>query len=188
MALTVDYSMENWRMIIGYEGLYEVSDEGSVRRVAGPDSRGRNRQQRVLRPAVDPHGYLCVALSKNAQMHTFRVHRLVAVAFLGPRPDGLEVNHKNGDKRHNAASNLEYITNEANQQHAVTNGLKASGERNGAARLSRADIDAIRRLRNDGASRAEVARRFGISHLDYVTRITSGKVWQSASYLPPEGP
>jgi hypothetical protein len=183
----IEPAAEEWRAVAGYDALYEVSSEGAIRRVAGPDSRGWMRQQRVLRPALDPYGYLCVALSKSGRMRTFRVHRLVVVAFLGPRPSGLEVNHIDGNKRNNGAINLEYITNEANQLHAVAHGLKATGARNGHAYLSIADVAVIRQLRSDGASRADVAQRFGIPHLDYVTRITSGKVWQAdalAPYLP----
>lgn len=172
-----------WRAVEGYKGLYEVSNDGRVRRVAGPDSRGHHRQQREMRSAVDGPGYRIVALCKNGKMRTLRVHRLVARAFIGPCPAGKEVNHKDGDHFNNSDGNLEYVTNAENQAHAVRIGLKARGERNGSAKLSESDIAAIRALRSSGVSRADVAQRFGIKHIDYVTRISSGKVW---AYLLPE--
>lgn len=99
---------EIWRDAPGYEGLYEVSDRGNVRRVGSSTN---------LSPEVN-HGYHRYNLSKNNQTKHHRAHRLVAAAFL-PNPEGKpQINHKNGDKTDNRVSNLEWVTQSENQRHS----------------------------------------------------------------------
>ena len=110
---------EEWRAIPGYEGLYEVSSEGRVRSLdrvisctrsdsAGPF--GRDLQGRELKQSTDRTGRLSVNLSRNGRARKRRVHTLVAEAFVGPRPEGLEVCHGDGDPSNNRVSNLRYGT------------------------------------------------------------------------------
>ena len=106
--------MEEWKNIIGYEGLYEVS---SYRRVRSLNryveySNGRIclHKGKVLSPAKNRYGYLAVVLSCNGKQKTITVHRLVAQAFL-LNPDNLpEVNHLDEDKTNNSVDNLEWCT------------------------------------------------------------------------------
>lgn len=111
-------SME-WRDVPGYEGLYEVSDEGDVRSVRRSGASGG---------FMSPHnnkGYLRVGLRKNGEAQKkFFVHRLVAEAFLPPVPGKHFVNHKDGDKRNNKPDNLEWCTTSENQKHAYQIGLQ----------------------------------------------------------------
>lgn len=104
--------MEEWRPVVGFEELYEVSNLGQVRRTA-----------RLLRPSYNERiGYPSVTLVpfRGAQKVTRSVHRLVAAAFIGepPSPEH-HVNHKDGDKGNAEAGNLEYVTVLENIQHAV---------------------------------------------------------------------
>lgn len=148
---------EQWRDAVGYEDIYSVSNLGRVRR----DKACQGTQAgRVLKAKLNPRsGYLQVNLWKEGEMKTRRVNVMVARAFLGPCPEGHEVNHKNPVKANNRVSNLEYVTNLANMQHAIENGLTASGVRHGSkthpesvrrgeavatARLSTAQVYAIR--------------------------------------------
>lgn len=101
--------MERWASIIGWEGLYEVSDLGNVRQIG----RGKRRVAgQVLRPHLRPDGYKSVILSerKKGRRHQMLVHRLVAAAFLGPCPVGFYVDHIDGVRSNEAAVNLEYVT------------------------------------------------------------------------------
>jgi len=111
---------EAWRPVVGYEPLYAVSDKGRVKRVA--TGKG-SREGHVLRPALNHKGYPMVGLSKAGKLRAFAVHTLVALAFLGPRPEGLQINHKNGRKNDNRVENLEYVTPRENIRHAIRLGL-----------------------------------------------------------------
>lgn len=165
-----------WRPIQGYEGLYEVSESGAVRRLAGVDSLGRPRRERMLRRTDDGRGYLVVSLSKNDRAKVYRVHRLVARAWLGEAEDGHVVNHIDGDKRNNHRQNLEYCTQQANDRHAVEHGLKACGERHGLARLTAARAEQMRQRFVVVPNKMQVGREFGVSART-VQRVVEGKSW-----------
>lgn len=101
---------EVWISIFGYEGLYEVSNIGRVKSLHRKYSPGN----RILKFNLHPKGYYAVALCKNNTMKTYRTHALVALAFLGPRPKGLGIDHINNQKTDNRADNLEYVTQREN--------------------------------------------------------------------------
>lgn len=106
--------MERWRDIPGYEGLYQVSSLGNVR-----------RGERIKKPHTDHGGYLTVWLSKNAKMKCLKVHRLVAQAFIPNPDDKRTVNHIDGNKKNNGVENLEWATHSENIIHANKTGLRA---------------------------------------------------------------
>lgn len=121
---------EEWRSVAGFEGLYEVSDQGNVRRSGKAAQHGNGygggaRLGRVLKPQVVNGGYLVVQLWQDGRPRTCLVHSLVAVAFLGSMPEGQEVNHKNGNKLDNTPGNLEYLTRSENNLHAYRTGLRS---------------------------------------------------------------
>lgn len=111
---------EEWRPVRGHEGHYEVSSLGRVRSVARISS-GKAFAGKVLSQITNQKGYKKVNLWVDKQRTTRFVHRVVAEAFL--EGDGETVNHKDGDKTHNAASNLEWATNRQNVHHALAAGL-----------------------------------------------------------------
>lgn len=125
---------EEWRPVVGWEGLYEVSDAGQVRslprRVRGGGGSHAIRGGRVLRQSSDDQGYRTVSLS-NSGTHTGHVHRLVLEAFAGPMPDGLEVRHLDGNPANNARTNLAYGTGAENwadrRRHGTGNWALARG-------------------------------------------------------------
>ena len=121
---------EKWKPIVGYEGLYEVSNMGSVRSLTRVvdfrDRAGKMNQRvikgRVLKPQKQRTGYLHVGLSKDGKVTLFRVHRLVAVAFID-NPKGLyEVNHIDEDKTNNRADNLEWCDHKYNNNYGSKKG------------------------------------------------------------------
>lgn len=103
--------MEQWKQVIGYEGLYEVSDQGRVRsadRVIKHPRAGtvmRKSQIMSLTPSGQS-GHLTVKLSKDGKAQTKWVHRLVAIAWVGPPLTGCEVSHKDEVSTNNVVSNL----------------------------------------------------------------------------------
>lgn len=113
---------EEWRFVAGdfRQWQYEVSSLGRVRR----EDTGR-----IMTGFVDEHGYARVGLSRNGTRRSIAVHRLVAMTFLSgfDSQKGLaeqQVNHRNGDKLDNRASNLEWVTCRENHHHAFRNGLR----------------------------------------------------------------
>lgn len=101
-----------WKDIKGYEGLYQVSDDGHVRRIL------KGGRTKILKNR--PNGkYFTVCLSKKCEKKAFAVHRLVAETFLDNPMGKREVNHKDGDKHNNDANNLEWVTQRENLIHAM---------------------------------------------------------------------
>lgn len=124
---------EEWRDVVGYEGLYEVSSRGRVRTVGSIRERSGSRgsltvHERIRKPHLTPKGYHRVQLSKDGVARNHLVHVLVAQAFIGcpDESDADQVNHKDGFKSNNCAENLEYVTQSENMLHAYEHGLKTS--------------------------------------------------------------
>lgn len=118
---------EEWRPVTDYEGVYEVSNLGNVRSITRsvPAGGGRMRlaEGRVLSIYMPPNHYGKVRLKSDGVGSTKNVHRLVAEAFLGPCPDGMEVCHRNGDRYDNRAENLRYGTHSSNQLDQAEHGV-----------------------------------------------------------------
>lgn len=106
--------IEIWKPVIGYEGLYEVSNIGRVRKI-NYRRQGRTKLMK-LQLSV---GYYCVGLCKDGKKKLFRVHRLVVMAFIGPIPKGMVVNHINENKLDNRVENLEIVTQAQNLKHGT---------------------------------------------------------------------
>lgn len=115
--------IEEWRSVVGYEGLYEVSSYGRVRSVDRyVKSKSESywlRKGKMLSPAKDKNGYLKVNLSCNGKNNIIRVHRLVAQVFI-ENPDNLpEINHKDEDKTNNSVDNLEWCDRKYNNNYGT---------------------------------------------------------------------
>jgi len=109
--------------IKGYEGIYQVSNEGNVRRVY------KNGKTKVLKPYTAGNGYLVVGLSADGIRSQQYVHRLVLGAFLANPKGKATVNHENGDKTCNKLENLVWMTHSENMQHAYDSGLRKKGKK-----------------------------------------------------------
>jgi hypothetical protein len=109
---------EIWLPVNGYEGIYSVSNLGRVM---------NSKTRRILKPAKLSHGYCNVSLRKNNKTKHFRVHRLVAMAFL-PNPFSKEsINHKDFNKENNSLSNLEWCTQKDNVRYSMHSGRFKNG-------------------------------------------------------------
>ena len=145
---------EEWRSIEGYEGQYEVSSYGRVRSldmyVKSCYGSYRLRKGKILSPGIRPDGYLVVSLKYKM----FRVHRLVAQAFI-PNPDNLpQVNHKDEDKSNNRVDNLEWCDSKYNNNY-------------GTARI-RAKETAIKNGYFTGLSKKEYMKKYNQDNKDKI--------------------
>jgi len=118
---------EIWRDVVGFEGLYQVSNMGSVRSCYHVVMRSNGRKRTVypvtLKPQKSAHGYFMFNLSKNGKGKTIVAHRIVAIAFI-PNPENKpQVNHKDGNKKNNHVSNLEWMTSKENINHSWMMGM-----------------------------------------------------------------
>ncbi len=166
---------ERWLPVVGYEGWYDVSNHGHVRRMKpGPSTY----VGKILKTRDNGPGYVTTKLCKDGREHVYKLHRLVAAAFLGVCPDGKEVNHKDGIKPNNTATNLEYVTRSENVLHAFRNGLRVAfhGEAIGNAKLTEEKVHAIRRRLLVKESQRSIARRFNVSH-PTIGNIDRGHTW-----------
>lgn len=163
---------EEWRAVL--DGLYEVSSMGRMRRAAP----GRKTHAgRLLKPVLMKIGYLKVSPVVGGKNRQKLLHALVAEAFLGPCPEGCEVNHIDGDKANPAASNLEYVSHQGNMGHAARSGLLRVGADHHAAKLTEQDVRAIRAERAAGLSYGQLKGKWKLSTCT-LFNIVNRKSWR----------
>lgn len=184
-----------WKDVVGFEGLYQVSNDGQIKSLSRPvscphcgESLGKQSVEKIMSPSVKRNGYAQVILTKDRVKNYCLVHRLVAMAFLD-QPDApyeaLEVNHKDFNKLHNASSNLEWKTRNENVRHAVVGGrchAKTNPNRspfNNSKKSHVLDGDkvrAIRALLADGTKQRLIAELFGVSEAT-ISQIKTNQQW-----------
>ncbi|AVO25677.1 HNH endonuclease [Mycobacterium phage McGuire] len=169
---------EVWKEIPGFPD-YEVSNRGRVR--SWKNSRhGRSKTPKPRTPQRHPQGYLRVALSNHSagmRQSTNNIHKLVLLAFVGPRPEGMEVRHLNGDPSDNRLENLAYGTKKENGADRVRHGTQIRGEQYPHSKLSYLKAKAIRTLyASEGFSYSDLSEVFGVDPRT-IRRTISGEYW-----------
>lgn len=187
--MTNDHPTEIWRQIPNFPE-YSISNLGRVRRDA-PRSTSRRTDfvPLIRRPDTNHSGYHVVNLCQQGLYTRKSVHSLVALTFIGERPDGYQINHKDGNKINNRVENLEYVTPRDNSHHAIATGLwpmgsehwtrrrphrVAHGERANKSNLTEQDVKLIRsRYKAGGCTQRSLAKEYGV---------TQRAIWQIVSY------
>ena len=121
---------EIWKPIEGYEGLYEVSNLGRVKSLERYVGKRHHIKEKYLTNDVNQKGYCRVLLSMNGKAKHYAVHRLVAEAFIPNKQNKPQINHIDGNKANNCATNLEWCTASENLIHARLKGLNPIVENN----------------------------------------------------------
>lgn len=112
--------IEEWKDVVGYEGLYMVSNYGNVRSiekvVACKNGSTRLKPSKTLKKCIVSGGYYAVSLYKDGKLMTKKIHKLVASAFLGHKPCGYKevVDHINSVKTDNRLENIRLVSNREN--------------------------------------------------------------------------
>lgn len=175
---------EIWRQVRGFEGAYEISNEGRLRaisrRVWFTSKKGRRclreKVGRLVATPVGNHGYPMAYLTLNEERRAATLHSLVAEAFIGPRPEGMEVCHNDGNRQNCAAWNLRYDTRKNNHKDKDRHGTKARGSAIRQSKLLETDIPYIRACQGQ-LPVLDVADHFG------VTRRTIERIWHRQAWV-----
>lgn len=179
---------ELWMPVIGYEGLYEISNKGRVKSVARTltNCQGIQRKwpEKILKPQQESHGYTQVSLYRSdGKAKVFKIHRLVAGSFLAEsREGGKEVNHIDGNKQNNSLTNLAWVTRLENSRHAWENKLVPVkyGEETSGTKLNNIEVQQIRaRYRRYGKENSAVslAKEFNVTR-QAIADIVHNKTWR----------
>lgn len=184
--------METWKQVVGYEGLYEVSNLGRVRSVdreivaeRGGKPFRYKMKGRIIEPQERNHGYLSVCLygkeSINKRFRQMSVHRMVAEAFL-PNPNGYsEVNHLDENKQNNVLSNLEWCNHKQNCHYGTAIERRAEKFRNGPKSKAVEQLDMNGNYIRTFPSMAEAKRLCGFEQSNIYYAI-HGKYEQAYGY------
>lgn len=168
---------EIWKPVSGAEGYYEVSNLGRIKRVK--QGTGLCVAGRIMRPSFSRRGYASYTIRCGHQPKSRFAHVMVAEAFIGPCPDGKEINHIDADRANAALSNLEYVTHSENVRHSVNlgrwhkHGVGLRGEKSGKAKLS---DEKVRMILQSDATNTELAQRFGVNGVT-ISLVRRRKTW-----------
>lgn len=171
---------EVWRDVVGYEGLYQVSNMGQVRSVDRivTTKRGvkKRTKGRVLSQGCDQWGRRNVVLGRG---NNARVHALVAESFIGPRPDGMVVAHWDNNASNNHVDNLRYTTQRGNVLDKARHGTQTMGESHGTTKITQQQAEQILRMSEQGMTIREIVDAIIELPLSYggVAHIVKRSTW-----------
>lgn len=179
--------MENeiWKDVVGYEGLYTVSNIGNIKSldrfiIIKNEQKDYIRFEKGVSKKLSIHykGYLTSSLSKEGNIFNTFVHRIVARAFIDNPENKKEVNHINGIKTDNRVENLEWVTSKENSKHAWNNNLNKpkNGQQNGNSKLKKEDILVIRNLFLEHSS-VQIGKLYNVNNTT-INRIVNKKTWR----------
>lgn len=160
--------IEMWKDIIGYEGMYQISNYGRVKSLPRFYNQWRGGKTpikgKILKHWAINCGYLNVRLANDGNCKNFSIHRLVATHFLQKIKGKNFVNHKDSDKTNNYYKNLEWCTQKENIKHSYDNKLAKTGSDRTQSKLSRTDVINIKKLyKKNVFGYVEVAKLFDVS-------------------------
>lgn len=168
-------NMEVFKDIQKFEDKYQISNTGKVR---------NKKTGLLLKPKYNQKGYqyvnLCINHFKSVKWY---IHRLVGFHFI-PNPEHKpQINHKDGNPSNNNVDNLEWVTNEENQRHAVLNNLHFQGEEHKDSKFTNDSIKLLPQLVKIGFSIKEINQLTGVA-IQNLKKIFNGKTWRQLNLFP----
>lgn len=168
-------NMEIFKDIIRFENKYQISNTGKVR---------NKKTGLILKPKYNQKGYQYVNLSVNkTKSIKWYIHRLVGFHFI-PNPDNKpQINHIDGNPSNNVVENLEWVTNEENQRHAVLNNLHFQGETHKDSKFTNDSVKLLPDLIKIGFSLVELNKLTGVA-IQNIQKIINGQTWRQLHLFP----
>lgn len=171
------YTLEQWKAIPNFEGRYEASTQGRIRGldrlIVCKNGAIKPYKGRVLTPYINSAGYFSIRLGKA---YPTMVHTLVALTFIGERPENYQICHYDNNKLNNAPSNLRYATPTENQGDRKRHGTALSGE--GVKHLVKlTDLKVLDIRANHAEGRLALAKRHGVC-TGTIGNILNGRSWK----------
>ena len=161
--------MEQWKDVVGYEGVYQISSYGRIksvaRKVGCKNGSFRWLPEKIITPLFAKGGYLNIVGSRKQVRSTLIIHQLVAEHFIGPRPQGCVIDHIDRNRTNNQVDNLRYVTPSENQRNRKDNKLTAQ------------KVEQILKELKE-LSQSKVAEKYGVCQA-LISKIKNGKVWKS---------
>lgn len=161
---------ERWLPVPGFEGAYEVSDQGRLKSLSRLLRSGRTCRERIINGSLNGAGRRVVTLNQDCRKRCCFIYQLVVEAFLGSRPEGYVVHHRDGNPTNDCLENLEYTTFRQNKVYDSETGRAAHGERHGRSRFTTDQVLELRSLWETGEwKQRDLAKKYGV---------TQRAVWQ----------
>lgn len=173
-------TIETWKDVVGYKGLYQVSNLGNVKSLSRVTNHGHKRQERIL-SLVNSSGYKYIDLCECGIRKKEAVHRLVATAFIQNPNNKPEVNHKDLNRGNNFVGNLEWVTRSENSLHASKNGALPDqwGENNPYSKLTTKEVRDIKNRIKEGQTVYYIHKKhYPHLHQQTLYGIKSNKRWK----------
>lgn len=161
--------MIEWKEVPGFPG-YMVSNDGQV--------KSFRQYEKILKGSIDEDGYIRCVLFKDKVRYSFAVHQVVALSFIGERPTGASVHHKDENKLNNSCDNLEYITPSHHSSLHTANGKSAlRGVRHWKNKMTEEQAREAKRLLAEGSMKqGEIAMLLGVGRTT-INEINMGRSW-----------
>lgn len=173
---------EIWKKIPVFNHEYAASNLGRIKAMEHYDKRGHLRKEKLIKQQTTPHGYKRVGLFDGKKVKYFYVHRLVYVAFIGPIPDGMQLNHLNENGFDNRPENLSLVSPSENINYGTRNQRVSDKLTNGTKRSK-----PIQQSTLDGKpvkywpSLQEITRELGFDAA-LISRVCRGAKWHHSAY------
>jgi len=169
-----DLISEIWKDIIGFEGIYKISNLWNINKISG-------LKIGILKPQITKDGYLRIGLTKNNIRKQYFIHRLILETFIGPRPPGMECRHLNGIRTDNRLENLRWGTSQENNDDQIKHGTRlnrARGFKNGMTKLNEKQVRVIKYLlKTNYLTQKEIGEIFDVNKKT-IGAIKRNKTWK----------
>ena len=176
---------EIWKDVVGYEGIYMVSSLGrmlSKERIVKRKKMGDYLQKESIIEGSDYHGYKVTSIAKNKIRKNKFIHVLIAEAFLGAKPEKMEVCHADGDRKNNKIENLRYGSRSDNVRDAIKHGTHYTPFIKKGSERSYAKINEViaKQIKDSDESSYVLAKKLNISRA-LISNVRRGKTWTHVS-------